>query len=201
MTIKVQQNSFITPAYLEKAITCALSKTDYLTANYMRVKTVNPNVCNMADRDYFLSPDLAGCYFEYMEWNEDLASLFLSISPKQLLTYYSFQFVWDLYEYNQNSVMRYVEDNSKWANEGYIVTARLPTATEKRKAIHHSFKRSALGLIKLDTKDYKKSKVIYPARSHEAMIPLHLARVVPENDGFRELLTEVASHLKILESV
>jgi hypothetical protein len=199
MTTNVQQNLSITTKYLEKAITYAFSKSDSLNAKNLCVKTVNPNVCNMTDRDYFPFSDLAGCYFNLMEMDVVLAKLLLQVNPKYLLTYYSFHFAWDLSGYNQTSFMQSTEINSYWANEGYIVTAQLPTAPDERKALQDSLESSGLGLIKIDPKNYKKSKIIYPAGSHQVKIPLDLPQVMRENNGFQELKEEVDFRLTILK--
>jgi hypothetical protein len=155
----------------------------------------------MTDRDYFRFSDLAGCYFNLMEMDVVLAKLLLQVNPKYLLTYYSFHFVWDLSDCNQNSALQSAEINSNWANEGYIVTAQLPTASDERKALLDSFERSGLGLIKLVPKDYKKSKIICSAGSHQVKIPLDLSQVILENEGFQELQEEVDFRLTILKRV
>lgn len=191
MTTKVQSKLSITPEYLEKAITCALSKSGSLNRMFLRVKTVNPSVCHMADRAYFRLPDFAGCYFDFMEFDVVLAKHFLSVNPKYLLTYYSFHFVWDICDSNQNAVMQATEVDSKWANEGYIVTTRLPTAPDERKALQDSFEESGSGLIKIDPQDYKKSEIICLAGSQQVKIPLDLEQAYLDNEGFQELQEEV----------
>jgi hypothetical protein len=196
MTTTVQANYFITSDYLEKAITYAFSKSDI-----MYVKTVNPNVCDMTDGDYFRFSDLAGCYFNFMKYDLGLSKLLLRANPQYLLTYYSFHFVWGLSDCNLNAFMQSVEANSNWANAGYIVTTQLPTSPDKRKALLDSFEESGLGLIKIALKNYKNSEIICPATQHRVTIPLEMPQVILENEGFKELQEEVDFRFALLNGI
>ncbi|WP_246204210.1 HTH domain-containing protein [Pallidibacillus pasinlerensis] len=110
----------------------------------------------------WLHPDIVGVNFPIGEWENDVIDLGITLSG-QLTRLYSFDLKKEITFSNLRESYFQAVSNSSWANEGYLVTAKLLNDEEFHSELRRLTSAFGIGIIKLDIEDPDASEILYPA--------------------------------------
>jgi hypothetical protein len=118
--VQVKEKKF---DYLEKDLHKFLSYFVYYHFNCY-TKTIKHQVSNKKEFGEWVHPDMVGCYFRMEDWKKEVYDFSNSIGIRAVVLY-SFELKRDLSFSNLRESFFQCVSNSSWANEAYLVAARI----------------------------------------------------------------------------
>lgn len=116
----------------------------------------------------WMHPDIVGVYFPIDEWHREVLNLGKSIG-NNLAKFYSFELKKELKFSNIREAFFQAVSNSSWANEGFLVAARINEDDEFLSELKRLSNAFGIGIINLDTEDPDASDVIFPATTKQEL--------------------------------
>lgn len=174
----------------------------YYANTFMNVytKTIFHEKSNKKTYAQWLHPDLVGVYFPIDDWDSEVLD-FGMILGSQLIKIYSFEVKKELTFSNLRESFFQAVSNSSWANEGYLVAAKISQDDEfitELKRLSASF---GIGIIKLDIEDPDASDVMFPAKFRSNLDWDTVNKISNQNPDFRALLRRVKNDLSNKEII
>ena len=156
-------------------------------------KTINAQESSKWFNSIWRHPDIVGV--TYPNWEEDVLELSKDIESYGI-KFYSYELKKELNSGNIRQHYFEAVSNSSWANEGYLVAAKISEDNdffEEFKRLNSSF---GIGLIKISMEDPSDNDIIFPSR-YNINIDIESVNVLSKiNKGFKDFLIDVKSDYK-----
>jgi hypothetical protein len=173
----------------------------YYAYTYMEqvyVKTIRHQTSSGKGYAQWLHPDLVGVYYPIGKWQPDVLDLGMAAGSK-LLRLYSFEMKKELTFSNIRESFFQTVSNSSWANEGYLVTAKVSQDDEFMDELSRLSGSFGIGIIRLDTEDQDSSEVLFPAKFKPDLDWDTINKLAKENADFRKLMVRIKNDLSSKE--
>jgi hypothetical protein len=162
---------------------------------HARSKTINANTASnkIKKQNEWRYPDVVGVYYPFDDdYKPEVYELFENI--KQVtVRIFSFEIK---KEVSLSDVrMKYFQaiSNSSWANEGYLVTAKIDEgAIEELRSLNRSF---GIGLILLNLDNVSESEILFPSR-YNLDLDVEMINKLSENRDFLSFLMRINKNIK-----
>lgn len=151
--------------YLEKDLHLLLA---YFAFHNLKAycRTINHLRSDKKEFGEWVHPDMVGVYFPLEDWVTEVIE-FSSAIGNISLKLFSFELKRELGFGNLREAFFQTVSNSSWANEGYLVAARVSQDEEFQVELQRLSSSFGIGIIELSTTDPDSSRVLYPARQKE----------------------------------
>lgn len=171
--------------YLEKDLHKYLSYFAYYHLNCY-TKTIKHNISSKKEFGEWVHPDMVGCYFRMEDWKKEVFDFSNSIGVRGLVIY-SFELKRDLSFANLRESFFQCVSNSSWANESYLVTARISENDEFMHELSRLSTSFGIGIIELNIEDPDSSEIIIPAK-HKPDLDFETINKLCMNSDFKDFL-------------
>lgn len=140
----------------------------YYLYNFMNIhaKTINHSKSNKKDYGEWVHPDIVGCYFPFEDWDNQVYKLNKSMSDSPVKLY-SFELKRELNFSNLREHFFQAVSNSSWANEGYLVAAKIDPSEEFKYELKRLTMSYGIGVIQVDISNPDNTTILFPAKYKE----------------------------------
>ncbi|QQV04127.1 MULTISPECIES: COG2958 family protein [Chryseobacterium] len=152
-------------------------------------KTINHSISSKKEFGEWVHPDMVGCYYRTQDWKKEVGDFSNAIGVKSIVLY-SFEIKRELNFANLRESFFQCVSNSSWANESYLVAARISEDNDFMKELERLCLSFGIGVIELDMEDPHSSDVIIPAK-HKKDLDFETINKLAMNSDFREFLERV----------
>lgn len=135
-------------------------------------------------------PDIVGVYIPIGDWNPEIIAL-NRISNSNAITLYSFELKKKLDRGNYREYFFQAVSNSSWANEGYLVAAKIAEDDELLNELERLTTSFGIGLIELDVEDIDSSRVIFHATKRKELDWETMNKLSDMNKDFKKFIKDV----------
>lgn len=174
--------------YLEKDLHKFLSYFSYYHMNCY-TKTIKHHVSNKKEFGEWVHPDMVGCYFRMEDWKKEVYDFSNSIGIKAVVLY-SFELKRELSFSNLRESFFQCVSNSSWANEAYLVAARISENDDFMDELSRLSSSFGIGVIELNLEDPDSSEIILPAK-YKKNLDLETMNKLAMNSDFKDFLETV----------
>lgn len=145
----------------------------------------------------WIHPDMVGFNLPTSNWNEKVVNMCDHYHiPKVVL--YSYELKKEITMSSLREDYFQAVSNSSWANEGYLVTAKIDIEDEKLiQKMNRLCTSFGIGIILLNLQNPEKSEILFEARRKENIDGDTVNHLFEINQDFREFLKAVEDSLKI----
>lgn len=164
----------------------------YFSSLHLRAYTKTVRLSRTDNKDYgeWFHPDMVGCYFPMEEWQTDVYELNSSLG-NSALRFYSFEIKRELNFSNLRESFFQTVSNSSWANEGYLVAARISDDDEFMVELGRLSSTFGIGIIELNLAEPDASSIVFPAARTETLDWDVLNKMVSINQDFHDFIKRV----------
>ncbi len=161
----------------------------YFAYVYMGIytKTIFHEKSNKKRYAQWLHPDIVGVYFPVEKWNSEVLDFAKEIGSPPI-TLYSFELKKELGFHNLRESFFQAVSNSSWANEGYLVTAKIEQDEDFMNELNRLSTSFGIGVITLDIDDPDSSNIILPAKNKVDLDWETINKLSEDNSDFRNFL-------------
>lgn len=152
-------------------------------------KTINHSQSTKKEFGEWVHPDIVGCHYPIDEWKSEvyeLSSAIGNVSVKVI----SFEVKRELGFGNLRESFFQTVSNSSWANESYLVAAKVSKDSNFRDELRRLSTSFGIGVIQLNLNDPNLSEIILPARTRDSL-DWETVNKLTMNHDFVEFLTRV----------
>jgi hypothetical protein len=170
----------------------------YFANSYFRgvlCKTILHEGSSKKSFSEWLHPDMVGFYLPLNDWGKEAIDL-AKRSGANVLTLYSFELKRELNFGNLREAFFQAVSNSSWANEGYLVAAKINRDEEFRLELERLSASFGIGVIALDVDEPDSSSVIFPAKHKSELDWDSINKLSEINPDFRKFLADVGAALQ-----
>jgi hypothetical protein len=144
----------------------------------------------------WIHPDLVGVYFPFKDYKAETLEIqsHLTISSIKL---FSFELKISLSFANLRECYFQAVSNSSWANEGYLVAAKInedPAFRDELRRLSNAF---GIGILKLNTENVFESEILFPAAIKQSIDWDTVNRLAIENADFSDFLKFITEDCKL----
>jgi len=164
----------------------------YFAYAYLGVhtKTISHEKSSKKSYAQWLHPDLVGVYFPIGEWKDEVIDFAKEVGTK-LIRVYSFEMKKELTFSNLRESFFQTVSNSSWANEGYLVAAKISQDDDFLSEVKRLSASFGIGIIKIDLEDPDSSEVLFPARFKSELDWETINKLSTGNRDFREFIKRI----------
>lgn len=168
----------------------------YFANTFMNVytKTIYHEKSNKKSYAQWLHPDLVGVNYPIDEWDTEVLD-FGMILGSQLIKIYSFELKKELTFSNIRESFFQAVSNSSWANEGYLVAAKISKDEEFLNELKRLSTAFGIGILRLDIEEPDASEIIFPAKFKNSLDWDTINKISTQNPDFRQFLKRVKNDL------
>lgn len=172
----------------------------YFVNTYLNIysKSIYHEKSSKKSYNQWLHPDIVGVNFPIDDWESEVLDLGFTLNG-QLTKLYSFELKKELTFANLRESYFQAVSNSSWANEGYLVTAKLLNAEDFMAELKRLTSAFRIGIIKLDTDEPDNSEIIFPAKYNANIDWETVNKLSKENPDFRNFLVRIKNDLNSKE--
>jgi len=172
----------------------------YYAYTYMQINTKTIHHEKSARKSYaqWLHPDLVGVYFPIEEWTSEVIDFGIAIGSR-LIKLYSFEMKRELTFANIREAFFQAVSNSSWANEGYLVAAKISQDPEFMSELKRLTTSFGVGVINLDIEEPDSTEVLFPARYRTELDWDTVNKLAEQNADFRDFILRVRNDLSSKE--
>lgn len=152
-------------------------------------KTINHSISSKKEFGEWVHPDMVGCYYRTQDWKKEVGDFSNAIGVKSIVLH-SFEIKRELSFANLRESFFQCVSNSSWANESYLVAARISEDDDFMKELERLSFSFGIGVIQLDMGDPHSSDVIIPAK-YKKDLDFETINKLAMNSDFREFLETV----------
>lgn len=152
-------------------------------------KTINHNISSKKEFGEWVHPDMVGCYYRTQDWKKEVGNFSNAIGIRSIVLY-SFEIKRELSFANLRESFFQCVSNSSWANESYLVAARISEDEDFMNELKRLSLSFGIGVIELDTEDPHSSELVIPAK-HKKDLDFETINKLAMNSDFREFLETV----------
>jgi hypothetical protein len=164
---------------------------------YSYTKTVNHRKSVKTQYAEWIHPDVVGCYYPLADWKEEVFDLSTQIGNSSIKIY-SFEIKRELNLTNLREAFFQTVSNSSWANESYLVAAKVSNNEEFRNELKRLSISFGIGILRLNVEDPDSSEVILPAKYKENL-DWEAINKLAINEDFTEFLKRVKKDISTKE--
>lgn len=182
-------------AYNERELHPLLSYFAYANSQFNRgkailTKTIFHEESKKTGLNEWVHPDIVGVYIPIEDWNREIIEL-NSISNSNAISIYSFELKKSIDRNNYREYFFQAVSNSSWANEGYLVAAKIKDDDELLNELERLCSSFGIGLIHLDIEDIDSSKVVFPAHKKKELDWETMNKLSDLNDKFKRFMQDI----------
>ncbi len=158
-------------------------------------KTIDHSKSNKKKYGEWIHPDIVGCSFPIGKWDEELLQLSAAMENTSV-KFLSFELKKEL---NLSKLREYffqTVSNSSWANESYLVAAKIDQHSEFQTELSRLSTSFGIGVIELNTSDPDHSSIVYPAKTRDNLDWDTVNKLTKMNPDFREFVKRVRIDVK-----
>ena len=174
--------------FLEKDLHKYLSYFAYYHLNCY-TKTIKHNISSKKEFGEWVHPDMVGCYFRMEDWKKEVYDFSNSIGVRGIVIY-SFELKRELSFSNLRESFFQCVSNSSWANESYLVAARISENDDFIEELSRLATSFGIGVIELNIEDPDSSEIIIPAK-YKQDLDFETINKLAMNSDFKEFLETV----------
>lgn len=174
--------------FLEKDLHKYLSYFTYYHLNCY-TKTIKHNISSKKEFGEWVHPDMVGCYFRMEDWKKEVYDFSNSIGVRGIVIY-SFELKRELSFSNLRESFFQCVSNSSWANESYLVAARISENDDFMEELSRLATSFGIGVIELNVEDPDSSEIIIPAK-YKQDLDFETINKLAMNSDFKEFLETV----------
>ncbi|GAB3217960.1 hypothetical protein J0A67_01665 [Algoriphagus aestuariicola] len=152
-------------------------------------KTIKHNISNKKEFGEWVHPDMVGCYFRMDDWKKEVYDFSSSIGVRGTVMY-SFEIKRELSFSNLRESFFQCVSNSSWANESYLVAARISENEDFSDELSRLSTSFGIGVIELNIEDPDSSEILIPAK-HKKDLDFETINKLAMNSDFKEFLETV----------
>lgn len=174
----------------------------YYVNTYLNIysKTIYHEKSSKKSYNQWLHPDIVGVNFPIGEWETEVLDFGLTLGG-QLIKLYSFELKKELTFSNLRESYFQAVSNSSWANEGYLVTAKILNDEEFHSELKRLTSAFGIGIIKLDLNDPDACEILYPANYRTDIDWETVNKLSKENPDFREFIVRIKNDMNSKEII
>ncbi len=174
----------------------------YWVYTYLNVytKTIYHEKSSKRSFNQWLHPDIVGIHFPIDEWKPEVLDLGLTLGG-QLSKLYSFELKKELNFSNIRESFFQSVSNSSWANEGYLVTAKLVNDEEFLTELKRLSTSFGIGIIKLNINNPDDSEILFPAKPKNDIDWETVNKLSKENQDFNNFIKRIRNDLNTKEII
>lgn len=174
----------------------------YYAYTYMNVytRTIYHEKSSKKSYTQWIHPDLVGVSFPINEWEMETLDLGITLGS-QLAKFYSFEIKKEITFANLRESFFQAVSNSSWANEGYLVTAKLSEDEEFINELKRLSSAFGIGIIKIDLEDPDSSETLFPSKFKSVLDWETINKLCRENPDFKNFIVRVKNDLSSKEII
>lgn len=171
----------------------------YYGYNYLKahVKTICAQKSEKKEFGEWVHPDAVGCYFSFQDWKDEVVGV-SSMLGQSTIRLFSFELKRELNFSNVREAFFQAVSNSSWANEGYLVAAKIEINDDFRTELKRLSAAFGIGIISLDIADPDSSEILLPAKVKEN-VDWETANKLTINPDFSAFLKRVKNDISTRE--
>lgn len=174
----------------------------YFAYTYLRAytKTIAHQKSRKKSYAQWLHPDMVGVYFPFDDWKEEVVKFAKAIG-NNIIKLYSFEIKKELTFSNIRESFFQAVSNSSWANEGYLVAAKISQDEEFLSELKRLSSAFGIGIIKIDIEDPDSSDILFPAKFKSELDWDTINKLSVENPDFNYFLERVQKDTSNIEVI
>ncbi|WP_163530758.1 COG2958 family protein [Halobacillus ihumii] len=196
---KVKREVHKAPTFKERDLHPLLSYVAY-TYLYVYTKTIYHEKSSKRSYNQWLHPDIVGINFPIGEWQPEVLDFGLTLGG-QLAKLYSFELKKELNFNNIREAFFQSVSNSSWANEGFLVTAKILSDEEFMNELKRLTSAFGIGIIKLNISDPDASEILFPAKEKADIDWETVNKLSKENPDFSRFIRRIRNDLNSQEII
>ncbi|MDR6514735.1 COG2958 family protein [Chryseobacterium camelliae] len=174
--------------FLEKDLHKYLSYFVYYHLNCY-TKTIRHHISNRKEFGEWVHPDMVGCYYRMQDWKQEINEFSRAVGVNSVVLY-SFEIKRELSFANLRESFFQCVSNSSWANESYLVAARISEDEDFMNELSRLAASFGIGVIELDLEDPHSSDVIIPAK-YKKDLDFETMNKLAMNNDFKDFIETV----------
>ena len=174
--------------FLEKDLHKYLTYFVYYHLNCY-TKTIKHHISNKKEFEEWVHPDMVGCYYRMEDWKPEINE-FSSAAGVNSIVLYSFEIKRELSFGNLRESFFQCVSNSSWANESYLVAARISEDEDFMNELSRLAASFGIGVIELDLDDPHSSDIIIPAK-YKKNLDFETMNKLAMNNDFKDFIETV----------
>jgi len=174
--------------YLEKDLHKYLAYFAFYHLNCY-TKTIRHNISNKKEFGEWVHPDMVGCYFRMDDWKKEVYDFSSSIGVRGIVIY-SFEVKRELSFSNLRESFFQCVSNSSWANESYLVAARISKNEDFFDELSRLSTSFGIGVIELNIEDPDSTDILIPAK-YKKDLDFETINKLAMNSDFKDFLETV----------
>lgn len=174
----------------------------YFVYTYLNVytKTIYHERSSKRSFNQWLHPDIVGINFPIGEWQPEVLDLGLTLGG-QLCKLYSFELKKELNFTNIREAFFQSVSNSSWANEGYLVAAKIINDEEFMTELKRLTASFGIGIIRLNVEEPDASEILFPANPKNDIDWETVNKLSKENPDFSGFIKRIRNDLHTKEII
>lgn len=145
--------------------------------------------------DRWTHPDMVGIHFPFGDYEDKTIKLIEALRENPYTTF-SFELKKEIEPSQLREQYFQAVSNSSWANEGYLVAARVSKDAEFLDDLQRLVNAFGIGVIELNVENIEQSEVLYPARRNQNLDWATVNRIAGMNRDFQDFIDNVVSSAK-----
>lgn len=174
--------------YLEKDLHKALAYYAYYHL-HCYTKTINHSISSKKEFGEWVHPDMVGCHFALEDWKKEVYD-FSGALGVRAIDLFSFELKRELNFGNLRESFFQCVSNSSWANNSYLVAARVSENEDFLDELTRLSTSFGIGVIELNFDDPHSSEIIIPAK-YKKNLDFETINKLAMNDDFKEFIETV----------
>lgn len=168
----------------------AYTNSSFNNGKAILTKTIFHEVSKKDGLNKWVHPDIVGVYIPIEDWNTEIIE-FNKISNSNSIELFSFEMKREITRSNYRECFFQTVSNSSWANEGYLVAAKITDDDELMNELERLSAAFGIGLIKLDLDDIDSSSVIFHSKKKKELDWETMNKLCEINDNFKKFIQDV----------
>lgn len=170
----------------------------YLITNphfHSHSKTINANAAKKggSKQNEWRYPDIVSVYYPFDEYSNEETYIFFENIKQPTVKIYSFEIKKEITTSNVRMYYFQAISNSSWANEGYLVAAKIESeAKEELRRLNRSF---GIGVIQLDLENVSDSEILFPSR-YNTSLDDDMVDILSDNRDFLSFITRINKNIR-----
>ncbi|SMP12503.1 MULTISPECIES: COG2958 family protein [Chryseobacterium] len=174
--------------FLEKDLHKYLTYFVYYHLNCY-TKTIKHHISSKKEFGEWVHPDMVGCYYRMEDWKQEINEFSSAVGVNSIVLY-SFEIKRELSFSNLRESFFQCVSNSSWANESYLVAARISEDDDFMNELSRLATSFGIGVIELDLDDPHSSDIIIPAK-YKKNLDFETMNKLAMNNDFKEFIETV----------
>lgn len=168
----------------------AYTNTQFNNGKAILTKTIFHEKSKKEGLNEWIHPDLVGVYIPIEDWTSEIIEL-NKISNANAIELLSFEMKKEINRSNYREYFFQAVSNSSWANEGYLVAAKISNDDELMNELERLSAAFGIGLIKIDLDDIDSSCVVFHANKKKELDWETMNKLCEINSDFKKFVQDV----------